>query len=165
MRGQEKAEQTLLLNDEDHLTYPDFEAMWGRIEPHLPGSKEKLLPVVQQATGRKNVRRSVLIAAAVVLVVATLVFAAITYNWDNYLYRNGGIQSALQRGLGQSLEKSVMKDGVNLTVQTAAVDGTRTVLLFSVNAPNIKSNQLARFAEMSLKTVDGRMIEGSHRLM
>ncbi|NHN34418.1 DUF4179 domain-containing protein [Paenibacillus agricola] len=167
MRDQEKAEQTLtrLLNDEDHLTYPDFEAMWDRIEPHLPGSKEKLLPVVQQATGRKNVRGSVLIVAAVVLVVATPVFAAITYNWDNYLYRNGGIQSALQQGLGQSLEKSVKQDGVNLTVHTAVVDENRTVLLFSVNAPNVKSNQLARFAEMSLKTVDGRMIEGNHRLM
>lgn len=168
MQAQEKIERTFarFRNDEDQLSYPDFDAMWNRIEPQLPRSKEQLLPVVQQAAGRTKARRTVLIAATVVLAVATPVVAMISYNWDNYLYRNGGIRTALLQGLGQSIEKSVELDGVKLTVHTAVVDEHRTVLLFSVKAPKTeKPEQIVLFAEMSLQSAGGENIVGTHRLM
>ncbi|WP_179232811.1 DUF4179 domain-containing protein [Paenibacillus rigui] len=168
MKPQEKQKQmtTPLFNDEDQLIYPDFEAMWERIEPHVPDSNEQLLPVAHPPVpGRRHAWRTAFIAAAAVLVLATPVFAAISYNWDAFLFKNGGIRAAYNQGLGQSVEKSLAWNGVKLTVHTAVVDDNRMALLFSVSAPRMKSGGLAQFGEMSLRTVDGQNVEGRQRLM
>lgn len=143
------------------MEYPDFAAMWKRLEPGLPGPDDKLLPVGKVAPKRRRLRKTAVISILSAALAATPVVAAISYNWDSLLSYRSGIQSALQQGLGQSIEKSVTHDGAKLTVHTAIVDDNRTVLLYSLSTPDGVPNNLY-FAGMQLKDSQGRIIEGKH---
>ncbi|TDF95134.1 DUF4179 domain-containing protein [Paenibacillus piri] len=158
-----KAEQTFakLLNEEKQMDYPDFDAMWKRLESQLPGPDEKLLPVDMNAPKRSRLRKAAVISVLSAVLAATPVVAAISYNWDHILSYRSGIQSALQQGLGQIIEKSVTHDGAKLTVHTAIVDDNRTVLLYSLTTQEGTSDSLY-FSGMELKDNQGRVIEGRH---
>lgn len=162
----EKAEQTFtrFLDDEKQLNYPDFDAMWSRIEQHLPEAGTKLMPVDMSAPKRMQLRKAVAIASLTAVLVTSPVIAAISYNWEVILSYPSGVQSALNQGLGQSIEKSVTIDGVTMTIHTAIVDDNRTVLLYSLNTKGETPIRL-NFSEVVLKDSNGLTIEGQHSLV
>lgn len=115
------------MNADHNMKYPDFEQMWNGIqqdELKMVGEPIELLP-------RKR-KRFVLVAGLAVALMATPVYAALNYDWSTILSYRAGIQSALDQGLGQTIEKSVTKDGFTLTVHTAFIDDNRTFLLYSL---------------------------------
>ncbi|WP_246627698.1 DUF4179 domain-containing protein [Paenibacillus solanacearum] len=160
----DKAEQTFAkwLNEDKQIEYPDFDAMWGRLEQALPGPGDKLQPVDMNAPKRRRLRKAAVISVLSAVLVATPVVAALSYNWDPILSYRSGIQSALQQGLGQSIEKSVTQDGAKLTVHTAIVDDNRTVLLYSLKTEGGSEKDSLYFATMQLTDSSGRVIEGRH---
>ncbi|WP_248927989.1 DUF4179 domain-containing protein [Paenibacillus hamazuiensis] len=159
----EKAEQTFtrFLEDDKQLDYPDFDAMWSRIEKNIPAAGTKLAPVDMSAPRRKRLRKLTLIASLTAVLAASPVIAAISYNWEHILSFRSGVQSALEQGLGQNIGKSVTIDGVTMTIHTAIVDDNRTVLLYSLSAEGGTPESLY-FSAMELKDADGRTIEGRH---
>ncbi|WP_421052466.1 DUF4179 domain-containing protein, partial [Lysinibacillus capsici] len=115
------------MNADHNMKYPDFEQMWNGIqqdELKMVNEPIELLP-------RKR-KRFVLVAGLAVALMATPVYAALNYDWSTILSYRAGIQSALDQGLGQTIEKSVTKDGFTLTVHTAFIDDNRTFLLYSL---------------------------------
>ncbi|RAV22306.1 hypothetical protein DQG23_04990 [Paenibacillus contaminans] len=160
-----KKDQTFipLQNAEEHMQYPDFDAMWNRLETQLPGPEANLLPVDQNAQKRLRARRVAMIAALTATLAATPVIAALSYNWDSLVPYSAGIRSALQQGLGQSIEKSVTQDGVTLTIHTAVVDDYRTVLLYSLRMKGKAATGELQFAKMELTDSQGRIIGGQQK--
>lgn len=160
----ERAEQsfTRFLEDEKRLNYPDFDAMWSRIEQNMPAAGAKLASLDMSDPKRKRLRKIVLVAPLTALIIASPVIAAISYNWDHILSYRSGLQSALEQGLGQSIEKSVTIDGVTMIIHTAIVDDNRTVLLYSIDAKD-KSSSSLYFSKMELMDADGQTIEGNYR--
>lgn len=160
-----KSEQsfTRFLEDDKPLNYPDFEAMWSRIERNLPAAEEKPLPADMAAPKRKRLRKAALMVSLTAVLVASPVIAAISYNWEHILTYRSGVRSALEQGLGQNIGKSVTIDGVTMTVHTAIVDDNRTVLLYSLSAGDKTPNSL-HFSAMELKDAAGRVIEGQNSL-
>ncbi|UUZ90156.1 DUF4179 domain-containing protein [Paenibacillus sp. P25] len=159
----DKAEQTFakFIKEENPIEYPDFDAMWKRLEPRLPGPGDQSLPVDRNAPKRRRLRKAAAISILSAVLVATPVVAAISYNWDQILSYRSGIQSALQQGLGQRIEQSVTHEGAKLTVHTAIVDDNRTVLLYSLSTQDGSPGGLY-FAKMQMKDSQGRIIEGRH---
>ncbi|WP_165452727.1 DUF4179 domain-containing protein [Paenibacillus thalictri] len=159
----EKAEQTFIrfLEDDKQLDYPDFDAMWSRIEQNMPAADAKPLPVDMTAPKRTRLRKVAIAASLAAVLVASPVIAAISINWDHILSYRSGVQSALEQGLGQTIEKSVTIDGVTMTVHTAIVDENRTVLLYSLSAAGEPKDSLY-FSTMELKDASGGKIEGQH---
>jgi hypothetical protein len=152
------------LKDETHLEYPDFDAMWRRLEPTLPEVDEKLQAVDWYAPKRRNIRKVAFISLIGAVLLATPVVAAISGKWDNLLTFRSGIQSALVQGLGQSIEKSVTHENVTFTINTAIVDDNRTVLLYSLEAKDLVDMEV-RFTSMQLKDSKGQIIEGQQSLL
>ncbi|MDF2722617.1 MAG: hypothetical protein K0Q59_2292 [Paenibacillus sp.] len=159
----DKAEQSFIerINENEPIKYPNFDAMWKRLEPGLPGPHDKLLPVESNAPRRRRLRKAAVVSILSAALIATPVMAAISYNWDSLLSYRSGIQSSLRQGLGQSIEKSVTHDGVKLTIHTAVVDDNRTVLLYSLSTQETLPGSLY-FAEMHLQDRQGRVIDGRH---
>jgi hypothetical protein len=159
----DKVEQTFtrFLNNEVQLDYPDFDAMWGRIEPNLPGT-DTTLKVVETVTPKwrwMQHRKVAVISSLAVILVASPVFATVSYKLDGLLNNPSGIQSALQEGLGQSIVQSVTHDGVKLTINTAIVDDNRTVLIYSIGSKNERADYL-NFSKMELKDSHNHIVEG-----
>jgi hypothetical protein len=157
----DKVEKTFerFLDEEAKLDYPDFEAMWSRIESSMPGPDEKLQAVDMAVPKPKRLRKVAVISILAAVLVATPVVATLSYNWDSILSYRSGVRSALQEGLGQNIGKEVTHDGVTLTVHTAIVDDNRTVLLYSLRTKGGTMSYL-NFAKMELKDNGGRIIEG-----
>lgn len=151
------------LQDEAPVNYPDFEAMWERIQLRLSGSEEQRIPANGDAPRRGWFRNPALLVTAGVLAVATPVFAAISYNWDQYFHPQSGIRSVLQQGLGQSIEQTATVNDIQVTVHTAVVDDNRTVLLFSMQIPGTEPKHIPHL-KMSLLPADGRTIDGNQRM-
>ncbi|WP_199613616.1 DUF4179 domain-containing protein [Paenibacillus alkalitolerans] len=148
--------------DDSHIEYPDFDKMWERIRER---SKSEVQSESVKAVHRPVPRKWFVAASLAAVLTATPVFAAI--NWEYLLPGRTGVQSALQQGLGQTIEKSVTHDGVTLTLHTAVVDENRTVILYSLESgqETFDRNKQWRFAKMQLQDDKGRPIEGnySHR--
>ncbi|ANY69869.1 hypothetical protein BBD42_27730 [Paenibacillus sp. BIHB 4019] len=169
--------------------YPDFEAMWQRIEQAgvegATSSKGAALTEGAQqngagleqgkssaaASGHESVRvlrkphslkRGLFIAAAVALVAATPVFAY-QMDWIQLLNGRSGIQSALAQGMGQNIEKSAVQDGATFTIHTAVVDDNRTVLLYSLVPPDGEDGYLS-FSNMHLTDSNGKTIDGNYSM-
>lgn len=153
-----------LQNAEKHMLYPDFDAMWNRLESQLPGPEAGLLPVDTNAPKRRRVRKVAMIAALTAVLATTPVIAALSYHWDG-IVPNTGIQSALQQGLGQAIEQSATHDGATITIHTAVVDDNRTVLLYSLSLKGKAAAEGLQFAKMELTGNQGRIIEGRQKMV
>ncbi|MGG4141882.1 DUF4179 domain-containing protein [Paenibacillus algorifonticola] len=145
--------------------YPDFEAMWGRIEQAgLQQGRADAAPSGHEAVRvlrkPRSLKRGLFIAAAVALVAATPVFAY-QLDWNQLLNGRSGIQSALAQGMGQNIEKSAVQDGATFTIHTAVVDDNRSVLLYSLVPPAGEDGYLS-FSNMHLTDSNGKTIEGSY---
>lgn len=150
------------LNKEEALAYPDFEAMWTRIEQAESHSSRVPAPMASDVPRRR--RRSwskiAAVASLSVLVAAAPVYAAIHYNWGNLLRSKAGIQAALDQNLGQQLGQSITRDGVTLTLRTAIVDENRTVILYSLDVGKRKNTDYWNVLGMTLKNTPGNDKEG-----
>ncbi|WP_274308490.1 DUF4179 domain-containing protein [Solibacillus daqui] len=146
------------IKESKNITYPDFDQMWSDIqqdELKTNGGK----PVEMLPRRRK---RFALIAGLSVALLATPVYGALTYDWSNILSYREGIQSALDQGLGQTIEQSVTKEGVTLTVHKAFLDDNRTVLLYSLKPSASWAEKEVSFEQIGLKDHKGNLIEGRY---
>lgn len=166
------------LNHEDGLTYPDFNKMWSQIETVIDTQVEAHEGAADtvffgkgiQRSQRKNGliipkikargwRRAVMMASISAVIIAAPVYAAFQVDWTHLLNGRSGIQNALAQNLGQTIEQSVTKDGITLTIHTAVVDENRTVILYSLDTGKYGKN-LWQFADMELTDEQGNRIEG-----
>ena len=140
----------------DHnMKYPDFEQMWSSIQQ----DELKIVDEPMELRPRKR-KRFVLVAGLAVALMATPVYAALNYDWSTILSYRAGIQSALDQGLGQTIEQSVTKDGFTLTVHTAFIDDNRTFLLYSLKPDASWDGENIGFELTGLKDSMGNFIEG-----
>ncbi|MFJ7980980.1 DUF4179 domain-containing protein [Lysinibacillus xylanilyticus] len=146
------------MKESNNVDYPDFDQMWSSIqqdELKVAGGE----PVVLRPRKRK---RFALVVGLSVALMATPVYAALNYDWSSMLSHREGIQSALEQGLGQTIEQSVTKDGVTLTVHTAFVDENRTFLLYSLKPGTSQDVKDLDFEVIGLKDSKGNFIEGNY---
>ncbi|MCH7323913.1 DUF4179 domain-containing protein [Solibacillus sp. MA9] len=146
------------MKNSDNLSYPDFDQMWNDIqqdELKTNGGK----PVVIVPRRRK---RFALVAGLTVALLATPVYGALTYDWSNILSYREGIQTALEQGFGQTIEQSITKNDVTLTVHTAYIDDNRTFLLYSLKPNASWSGKDINFEQVGLKDQNGKLIEGNY---
>lgn len=151
------------LNDNEAVTYPDFNKMWDRIEKVEAPLPEKISATdVRGGHRARNWRRITIAASLSTLLAAAPVYAAIQYDWGNLLSHKNGIQAALEQNLGQPLGQSVTKDGVTLTLHTAIVDENRTVILYSVDVGGKADKEFWKVNGLSLKDEQGNSIEAEY---
>jgi len=147
------------MKESNNVDYPDFDQMWSSIqqdELKVAGGE----PVVLRPRKRK---RFALVAGLSVALMATPVYAALNYDWSSMLSHREGIQSAFEQGLGQTIEQSVTKEGVTLTVHTAFIDENRTVVLYSLKPETSQDVTDIDFKLIGLKDSKGNFIEGNNR--
>ncbi|WP_438492406.1 DUF4179 domain-containing protein [Paenibacillus sp. IHBB 3054] len=160
-----KLENTLKrqLNDEEAVPYPDFGDMWRRLEQAGDTSPVRMSTADVRGGQRvRNWRRITIAASLSALLAAAPVYAAIQYDWGNLLRYRDGVQAALDQNLGQSLEQSITRDGVTLTLHTALVDENRTVILYSMDVGKGADTEIWGVKGMSLKDEQGNSSEGEY---
>lgn len=146
------------MNTANNVSYPDFDRMWSSIQ------QDELKVAGGEATPlrpRKRKRIAIITGISVALM-ATPVYAALNYDWSPLLSYKAGIQTALEQGLGQSIEKSVTKDGITLTVHTAFIDENRTFLLYSLDPGSTRTGEQIAFDRIGLKDKEGHSVEGHY---
>lgn len=141
----------------DHIEYPDFDKMFNSIQM----DELRVADTVQVRSQRGKTKVAVVLGVSVA-VMATPVYAAFQYDWSNVLSHKSGIESALQAGYGQSIEKSVTAHGVTLTVHNAFVDNNRTVLLYTIKPGMETDGAEIGYDQMVLKDSEGTPIEGHY---
>ncbi|OIB03678.1 RNA polymerase subunit sigma [Paenibacillus sp. LC231] len=142
----------------NNVSYPDFDRMWSSIQQNelkvAGGESVPLRP--------RRRKRIAIITGISVALMATPVYAALNYDWSNLLSYRAGIQTALEQGLGQTIEQSVTKDGITLTVHTAFIDENRTFLLYSLDPGSSRAGEQVAFDHIGLKDKEGHSIEGRY---
>lgn len=139
------------------VSYPDFDQMFESIQRGELRDKDTTL----EGTRSRRKRKAAIAVSIAVALTAVPVYAAINYDWTDVLSTRTGIQTALEQGLGQSIEQSVTKNGITLTVHTAFTDENRTVLLYSLN-PGQGNSQHIYYESMQLVDSKGTPIEGNY---
>lgn len=154
------------INHDETMDYPDFDAMWSRLENQLPEPGATLLPVPPGTKKRKPLRKVAAIGALAALLAAAPVVAAVADRWDTILSYRAGVRSALEQGLGQAIGQSVTREKVTVTVETAIVDENRTVILFSLNTRDKtpEEGMFFNIEEVELKDANGQPVEGWKQL-
>lgn len=142
----------------NNVSYPDFDRMWSSIQQNelkvAGGESVPLRP--------RRRKRIAIITGISVALMATPVYAALNYDWSNLLSYRAGIQTALEQGLGQTIEQSVTKNGITLTVHTAFIDENRTFLLYSLDPGSSRAGEQVAFDHIGLKDKEGHSIEGRY---
>lgn len=146
------------MNHSVTIPYPNFDRMFEGVQQ----DKLRIVEMEEDAVKSWRGRRVAVIAGLSVALMATPVYAAITYDWTSILSSKTGIQAALDQGFGQTIEQSVTKNGITLTVHTAFTDENRTVLLYSLDPGVIKEGQKVAFKSIGLKDSKGSMIKGNY---
>ncbi|MGC6585805.1 DUF4179 domain-containing protein [Paenibacillus sp. Dod16] len=142
----------------NNVSYPDFDRMWSSIQQNeLKVAGGESVPLRRQKR-----KRIAIITGISVALMATPVYAALNYDWSNLLSYRAGIQTALEQGLGQTIEQSVTKDGITLTVHTAFIDENRTFLLYSLDPGSSRAGEQVTFDHIGLKDKEGNSIEGHY---
>jgi hypothetical protein len=151
------------LKDDSSVPYPDFDAMWSKIESCGLTEEAEYTKSEQSGIRGQGMRsKKILLACSLAaLLVAAPVYAAIHYDWSSLLKFRSGVQSAIAQNLGQSIERSVTKEGVTLTLHTAVVDENRTVILYSLDIGK-RDSRIFNFASMKLIDDTGNVIEGRY---
>ncbi|MCG7384932.1 DUF4179 domain-containing protein [Paenibacillus sp. ACRRY] len=141
----------------DHIEYPDFDKMFNSIQM----DELRVADQLKERSQRSKTKVAIVLGVSVA-VMATPVYAAFQYDWSDVLSHKSGIESALQAGYGQSIEKSVTAHGVTLTVHNAFVDDNRTVLLYTIKSGMETDGAEIRYDQMVLKDSEGTPIEGHY---
>lgn len=141
------------------VPYPDFDRMWSSIQQ----GELRTAAGGELAAPRSRSRKRTAIAVSLsVALMATPVYAAVTYDWSNLLSFRAGIETALEQGLGQTIEQSVTRDGITLTLHTAFTDENRTFLLYSLDPGASGKGKTVSFGNIGLKDADGKLIKGNN---
>ncbi|WP_025335937.1 DUF4179 domain-containing protein [Paenibacillus sabinae] len=151
-------ELRLRLNDDEQVPYPDFDAMWERmqqIQTDQEWKKTSPVPFVR----KRKVKRIAIAATLGALLVAAPVYAAIRYDWSYMLNGKSGIQAALEQNMGQTLEQSITREGITMTLRTAIVDDNRTVILYTLDAGFRPPEEFWNFKGFSLRDAEGNLIK------
>lgn len=138
------------------VSYPDFDRMWSSIQQNelkVVGSES--IPL----RPRRRKQTAIVVGISVALM-ATPVYAALTYDWSSLLSYRAGIQSALEQGLGQTIEQSVTNNDITLTLHTAFTDENRTFLLYSLDPGSSWDGKQVSFDHIGLKDHQGNPIDG-----
>lgn len=161
-----EAKLARFINHDTPIDDPDFEAMWSRLESQLPEPGTALIPVPPEGKKRRALRKAAAIGALAALLAAAPVVAAVANRWDAILSYREGVSSALEQGLGQSIEQSVTRENVTVTVHTAVVDDNRTALLFSMKTRDKTPEEGLFFdiEQVELKDAVGQPVEGWKQL-
>lgn len=139
--------------------YPDFDRMWSSIQQN----ELRTAAGGELAAPRSRSRKRTAIAISLsVALMATPVYAAVTYDWSNLLSYRAGIETALEQGLGQTIEQSVTRDGITLTLHTAFTDENRTFLLYSLDPGATGKGKNIGFQNIGLQDADGELIKGHY---
>ena len=147
------------LKTSNNVSYPDFESMWSSIQ-----QDEMKIPDIESIPVHTSKRkRYVMIVGLSVALMATPVYAALTSDWSNILTHRAGIQTALEQNLGQTVEQSITKNGVTLTVHTAFIDENRTFLLYSLKPDSSWDGKDVTFERIGIKDGQGNIIESHYR--
>ncbi|MDN4494391.1 DUF4179 domain-containing protein [Ureibacillus aquaedulcis] len=146
------------LKTSNKVPYPDFDRMWSSIQQ----DELKDTSMEPIAVRSRNRKRFAMVAGLSVALLATPVYAALTYDWSDILSHRQGIESALEKGLGQTIEQSITKDGITLTVHTAFIDDNRTFLLYSLKPDSSWDGKNISFDRIGLKDDGGNFIEGHY---
>ncbi|RHW37475.1 DUF4179 domain-containing protein [Lysinibacillus yapensis] len=141
-----------------NIPYPDFDQMWNSIQQ----DELKDANIAKGPLRPRNRKRLALVTGLSIALLATPVYAALTYDWSNILFHKAGIQSALEQGFGQNIGQSVTKNGVTLTVHTAFIDDNRTFLLYTLKPEAAWSGKNLSFDAIGLKNQNGNYIEGNY---
>ncbi|WP_150266423.1 DUF4179 domain-containing protein [Paenibacillus tepidiphilus] len=164
------------LNSKKDVPYPDFGAMWERLEQEERASAEAMAagsnPVRPwNMRGRRTPgsgsmhhwRRMAVAASLCALLAAAPVYAAIQNydDWSPLLRLREGVQTALDSQLGQQLEQSVTHAGNTLTLHTAVVDENRTVILYTLDVGERNPDYDWRFPDALLMSANGKTAEDS----
>lgn len=140
------------------IPYPNFDRMFEGIQQ----DKLRIVEMEEGSIKPWRGRKVAVIAGLSVALMATPVYAAVTYDWTSVLSSKTGIQSVLDQGLGQTIEQSVTKDGITLTVHTGFTDENRTILLYSLDPGATREGQKVAFKSMGLKDSKGNSIKGNY---
>ncbi|GAA0357161.1 DUF4179 domain-containing protein [Bacillus horti] len=146
------------LKTSKNIAYPNFDRMWSSIQQ----DELKAVKGEPVAFGPRKRKRFAIVAALSLALVATQVYAAVTFDWSTLLSGRSGIQSALEQGIGQTIGQSVTKDDITLTVHTAFTDDNRTFLLYSLRPDSSWEGQQVLFDLIGLKDNKGNFIEGNY---
>ena len=120
------------LGDEGNHSYPDFEAMWMWIEAARNEQDDRRISAASlQMRPLFHGRRLAVLSVAVFVLLATPVLAYITEKWD--FNNRQGVESAIQHGFGQPINKKVTNSSVTFAIDTAVSDDNGTTLLYSLN--------------------------------
>ncbi|AKG35771.1 DUF4179 domain-containing protein [Paenibacillus durus] len=152
-------ELKLRLNDDEQVPYPDFGAMWERIEQTVPARPEVGGNFAGAFVRKRKVKRIAAVATLGAVLVAAPVYAAIHYDLGYLLNGKSGIQAALEQNMGQTLEQSVTWEGITMTLRTAIVDDNRTVILYTLDAGFRPPEEFWNFKGFSLRDAEGNPIE------
>ncbi|QWU15007.1 protein of unknown function [Paenibacillus sophorae] len=152
-------ELMLRLNDDEQVPYPDFGAMWERMDKTVPAGPEMRGTLAAPFVRKRKVKRIAVAATLGALLVAAPVYAAIHYDLGYLLNGKSGIQAALEQNMGQTLERSVTREGITMTLRTAIVDDNRTVILYTLDAGFRPPEEFWNFKGFSLRDAEGNPIE------
>lgn len=147
------------------VIYPDFDLMWDKIEQSKGKDQYSQTNHMNKRFQRTGIAKAAIITGVSAVLIATPVYAAIHYDWTNILSYRSGIHSLWEQGLGQSIQQSVTKDGLTLTVDTAFTDENRTVLLFTVNPGTTYQNKTLSYDSIELLNSKGESIPGNYYQM
>ncbi|MFU1797415.1 DUF4179 domain-containing protein [Paenibacillus azoreducens] len=151
---EEKVLAQQLGGDGSH-TYPDFDAMWLRIEADREQEQAPIAVERTKRTGFLHGRRLAFLSSIAFVIIATPVLASMSGRWD--FTSRPGLEAALHQGFGQTLNKSVTENGVTFTVDSAMSDDNGTTLLYSFD-PKDKQARKWGFSEVELRGADGEKI-------
>ncbi|MFD0715666.1 DUF4179 domain-containing protein [Paenibacillus sp. GCM10027626] len=143
------------MGDEESCDYPDFEAMWARIEAAKHQPEAEFDRGRQARAVRPRGRRLALFATAAFVMLATPVLASMAGQWD-FSFRPG-VESALNHGFGQTIGQSIRNGGVTFTIDSAMADDNGTTLLYSFD-PGDKEPREWRFSGVELRKADGEAV-------
>ncbi|AIQ48805.1 RNA polymerase sigma factor [Paenibacillus sp. FSL R7-0273] len=154
------------LNEEDSVSYPDFEKMWNGLEQSGHTRSLGMSQAEVRIQYRRRSWRKVTFAASFSLLLAAApVYAAFQHDWGNLLHGKEGIQAALAQSLGQQLGQSVTRDGVTMTLRTAIVDEKRTVILYTLETGKQTEGQFWDVQKLSLQDEKGNRSEGENNYL
>lgn len=143
------------LGGEGNHTYPDFDAMWLKIEADRQQEQAPAVVKRTKRTGFLHGRRLAFLSSIAFVIVATPVLASMSGKWD--FTSRPGLKSALNQGFGQTLNKSVTTSGITFTIDSAMSDDNGTTLLYSFDPKDEQAREWG-FSEVELRRADGETI-------
>jgi len=143
---------------------PDYEAMWSRIECARAEADYRSATLAQPQQRKRNRKRlPAAIAAVSVLLAAAPATGSAVWGWDGFLDRIGigqGIQTAIESGFGERIEKTTTSEDASLTLHGVVTDELSMDVLFTLQLPPRDFDfEFAEFERQVIQDDLGRSVE------